>query len=61
MEFGGELDITYVMGGLAREFGDHAELVMSWLEHSAESGMPVDPRIWADGARRDRATRRASP
>lgn len=48
MEFGGELDITYVMGGLAREFADHAELVMSWLEHSAESGMPVDPRIWAD-------------
>ena len=37
------------MGGLAREFGDHAELVMSWLEHSAESGMPVDPRIWRDG------------
>jgi hypothetical protein len=49
VEFAGDLDITYVMGGLAREFGDHAELVMSWLEHSAESGMPVDPRIWADG------------
>ena len=52
MEFGGELDITYVMGGLAREFGDHEELVMSWLGHSAESGMPVDPRIWDDGAPR---------
>jgi hypothetical protein len=49
VEFGGELDITYVMGGLAREFGDRGELVMSWLEHCAESGMPVDPRIWADG------------
>ena len=49
MEFGEQLDITYVMGGLAREFEDHEELVMSWLGHSAESGMPVDPRIWAGG------------
>ena len=49
MEFAEELDITYVMGGLAREFVDPAGLVMSWLGHSAESGMPVDPRIWADG------------
>jgi putative protein-disulfide isomerase len=52
VEFGDELEITYVMGGLAREFEDHPELVMSWLEHSAESGMPVDPRIWANGAPR---------
>lgn len=52
MEFGGELNITYVMGGLAREFAGREELVMSWLEHSAESGMPVDPRIWANGAPR---------
>jgi hypothetical protein len=52
MEFGDELEITYVMGGLAREFEDPTGLVMSWLEHSAESGMPVDPRIWWDGAPR---------
>jgi hypothetical protein len=52
VEFGSEVQITYVMGGLAREFEGHAELVISWLEHSAESGMPVDPRIWADGAPR---------
>ena len=52
MEFGDGLDITYVMGGLAREFERHEEIVMSWLEHSAESGMPVDPRIWANGAPR---------
>ena len=49
MELGGELDIAYVMGGLAREFGDPEGLVMSWLEHSAKSGMPVDPRIWGGG------------
>src|SRR4051794_40981886 len=52
VEFGGELEITYVMGGLAREFADHAQLVMNWLEQSAESGMPVDPRIWSGGAPR---------
>jgi putative protein-disulfide isomerase len=52
VEFGAELHITYVMGGLAREFGDRAGLVLSWLEQSAESGMPVDPRIWAIGAPR---------
>jgi len=47
VEFGDELDITYVMGGLARTFEDLPGLVMSWLEHAAESGMPVDPRIWS--------------
>jgi protein-disulfide isomerase-like protein with CxxC motif len=52
VEFGGEVEITYVMGGLAREFEDRAGLVMTWLEHSAESGMPLDPRIWANGSPR---------
>ena len=52
VEFGAEVEITYVMGGLAREFEDRAGLVMTWLEHSAESGMPVDPRIWANGSPR---------
>ncbi len=52
VEFGVEVEITYVMGGLAREFEDRAGLVMTWLEHSAESGMPVDPRIWANGSPR---------
>ena len=51
MEFGDGLDITYVMGGLAA-IPWHPELVMSWPGHSAESGMPVDPRIWANGAPR---------
>jgi putative protein-disulfide isomerase len=46
VEFGASLEITYVMGGLAREFQDLPGLVMTWLDHAAESGMPVDPRIW---------------
>jgi hypothetical protein len=52
VEFGYNLEITYVMGGLAREFEDLPELVMNWLNHSAESGMPVDPRIWEGGSPR---------
>jgi putative protein-disulfide isomerase len=50
VEFGDDLAITYVMGGLAREFGDPAESVMRWLEDAGSSGMPVDPRIWDGGA-----------
>ena len=53
VEFGEELEITYVMGGLAREFeADLSPLVIAWLDHAAESGMPLDPRVWArDGVR----------
>ena len=51
-EFGAALEITYVMGGLAREFRVLPELVMSWLGHAAESGMPIDPRIWDGDAPR---------
>jgi putative protein-disulfide isomerase len=47
VEFGADVEITYVMGGLARAFEDPAGLVMSWLGHAAESGMPVDPRLWS--------------
>ena len=52
VEFGASLEITYVMGGLAREFQDLPELVMDWLGHAAESGMPIDPRIWGGDAPR---------
>jgi len=53
VEFGEQLEITYVMGGLAREFEDDlSSLVITWLDHAAESGMPLDPRIWhSDGVR----------
>jgi len=53
VEFGDGLEITYVMGGLAREFEDDlSALVIKWLNHAAESGMPFDPRVWhSDGVR----------
>jgi putative protein-disulfide isomerase len=47
VEFGADLEITYVMGGLAREFDGLPAIVMRWLGDAAASGMPVDPRIWA--------------
>jgi putative protein-disulfide isomerase len=47
VEFGDDLEITYVMGGLAREIAEPASLVTSWLDTAAASGMPIDPRIWA--------------
>ena len=41
------MEITYVMGGLAREYsGDLAWLAFEWLDAAAGSGMPVDPRVW---------------
>jgi protein-disulfide isomerase-like protein with CxxC motif len=46
VEFGDDLEITYVMGGLAREIAEPRSLVTSWLDTAAASGMPIDPRIW---------------
>ncbi len=62
-EFEGELDFVWVMGGLARAYGDEyadfqcrivpggdcfAGLISGWLEVADESGMPHDPRIWTE-------------
>jgi putative protein-disulfide isomerase len=47
VEFGPDLSFEYVMGGLAREYGEPP--VMGWLAASDQSGMPVDPLLWRDG------------
>ncbi|MDX6642843.1 MAG: putative protein-disulfide isomerase, partial [Solirubrobacteraceae bacterium] len=44
--FGPELHFEHVMGGLAREFAAAAAVAVSWLDAAADSGMPVDPRLW---------------
>jgi putative protein-disulfide isomerase len=50
VEFGNGVSITYVMGGLAREFaGPHDGRVREWLDAVEASGMPVDPRLWLEG------------
>ena len=47
VEFGDDLSITYVMGGLARQFEKPASMIVPWLDASERSVMPVDPRLWA--------------
>ncbi|MGH2763674.1 MAG: DsbA family protein [Thermoleophilaceae bacterium] len=50
LKFGADLSITYVMGGLAREYGPpHEARVAEWLDHADRSGMPFDPRLWTEG------------
>ena len=46
--FGARLEITYIMGGLAREFGRPVETMRHVLEAAEASAMPVDPRLWLD-------------
>lgn len=60
-EFDGQLDFAWVMGGLARRYGSDyrddegsigsgpdcfADLMAHWLNVTAETGMPCDPRVW---------------
>jgi putative protein-disulfide isomerase len=65
VEFGDELEWTFVMGGLARDYearardaaetaarggwGVHQWLLAHWLEVSAGEGMPCDPLLWREG------------
>jgi putative protein-disulfide isomerase len=50
MEFGDEVRITYVMGGLARELAPpHERRILEWLDCADRFGMPVDPRLWSEG------------
>jgi putative protein-disulfide isomerase len=48
VEFAEGLSITYVMGGLAREFRRPLETMRHVMDAAAESGMPTDPRLWLD-------------
>jgi predicted DsbA family dithiol-disulfide isomerase len=50
VEFGADLSITYVMGGLAREYaGPFEPRLLDWLDYADRSGMPLDPRLWSEG------------
>ena len=40
------------MGGLEREASTDPGRVSEWLDAGERGGMPVDPRLWADGAPR---------
>jgi predicted DsbA family dithiol-disulfide isomerase len=47
-EFAEEVSITYVMGGLAREFRKPLQTMRHVLDAAAASAMPTDPRLWLD-------------
>lgn len=62
-EFGDSLSVRLVMGGLARSYGPSyrdeegrigagadcfSDLMAHWLDVTAESGMPCDPRLWTE-------------
>ena len=51
LEFEDSIQITYVMGGLARRYAPEAAATMpaEWLRVAEESGMPFDPRGWWEG------------
>lgn len=48
VEFDGSVEITYVMAGI-RDIPSGPASAREWLEASAASGMPVDPRLWLEG------------
>ena len=51
MEFGAEVPITYVLGGLAREYAgeaDRVKLLEHWLEWAGRTEMPMDPLLWSE-------------
>jgi putative protein-disulfide isomerase len=50
VEFGNDLQFTYVMGGLARDYAEHdtEALLLDWLDRGADSRMPVDARLWGE-------------
>ncbi|MDP9384575.1 MAG: DsbA family protein, partial [Actinomycetota bacterium] len=43
-EFGDDLAVTYVIGGMTHALQDRVAFAAHWLDAGAESGMPVDPR-----------------
>jgi putative protein-disulfide isomerase len=62
-EFEGELELVWVMGGLARRYGHEyrdeegsigsgpdcfADLMSHWLDVAGRTGMPCDPRLWTE-------------
>ena len=54
VEFGADLSFEWVMGGLARDYeagheDTYETLYTHWVDKAAESGMPVDPRLWTEG------------
>jgi predicted DsbA family dithiol-disulfide isomerase len=53
VEFDSDLSFHPVMGGLARDYEqghemDYGGLLRHWLDRAADSGMPLDARLWSE-------------
>jgi predicted DsbA family dithiol-disulfide isomerase len=53
VEFDSDLSFHPVMGGLARDYEqghemDYRGLLLHWLDRAADSGMPLDARLWSE-------------
>jgi putative protein-disulfide isomerase len=46
VEFGAAVAVTFVVVGLRRQITDASALALECLDAAAESGMPVDPRVF---------------
>src|SRR5690348_7449178 len=49
-ELGDQVTVRWVMTGFARslEPPDHQRNLAAWLGTAADSGMPLDPRLWLE-------------
>lgn len=47
-ELGGDLAVTYVMGGLARELDPPERWLAEWVRAGGRTEMPVDARLWLE-------------
>lgn len=45
-QFGRDLQVEYVICGMGRALGDPSRFALGALEAAAQSGMPVDVRLW---------------
>jgi predicted DsbA family dithiol-disulfide isomerase len=49
VEFDGELDWRFVMGGLGRDYKGHEKgALVRWVEDAATVEMPMDPLLWKE-------------
>ena len=48
VEFGDQVPITFVIGGLAARFGDTRRRAVACVEAAEASGMPIDPRVYLE-------------
>jgi putative protein-disulfide isomerase len=50
VEYGDEVELRWVMGGLGRDYTGHERaLLVRWTEEAGDIAMPMDPLLWKEG------------